>query len=89
VLTLIGAFTRIAASDQEPQRGFDELLAGRNAEANRAAAGLLDTMTGELPAAQRAQVSGIAADLLAIVRKNARQAQAAPAMPYPLSPQLP
>src|SRR5258708_7816082 len=89
VLTLVGAFTRIAASDQEPQRGFDDLLAGRNAEANRAASGLLSSMTGDLPAAQRAQVSGIATDLLAIVRKNARQAQAAPATPFPLSQPLP
>ena len=89
LLTLVQAFTRIAASDQELQRGFDDLLGGKNADANRAASGLLNSITGDLPAAQRGQVSGIATDLLAIVRKNTRQAQAAPATPFPSSPLLP
>jgi hypothetical protein len=89
LLTLVQAVTRIAASDEDPQRGFSELLAGRNADANRAAASLLDGMTGDLPAAQRAQVSGIAADVLAIARKGMNPAPAAKATPYPFSPQLP
>jgi hypothetical protein len=82
VLTLVQTFTRIAAQSDDPQSSFDDVLAGRDRAANRAAAGLLDTMTGELPAAQRAQISAIAADLLAATRKRTRPA-ATPA-PFPL-----
>jgi hypothetical protein len=89
LLTLIQSVTRIAAGNEDPQRGFADLLAGRNADANRAASSLLDGMTGDLPAAQRAQVSGIAADVLAIARKGMNPAPAAQASPYPFSPQLP
>ena len=88
LLTLIQSVTRIAASDEDPQRGFADLLGGRNADANRAASSLLNGMTGDLPAAQRAQVSGIAADVLAIARKGMQPAPAA-RLPYPFSPPLP
>jgi hypothetical protein len=70
VLTLLSAFTRIAASPIDSPRGVADLLAGKDAEANRAAAGLLDEMTADLPAAHRAQISAIGSNLLAAARNN-------------------
>src|SRR5437868_12011135 len=65
VLTLISAFTRIAASPIDSPRGVADLLAGKDPEANRAATGLLDEITADLPAAHRAQDAAIGSNLLA------------------------
>jgi hypothetical protein len=73
-LTLVQQFVRIAGSD-DPGAGakaLDDLLAGRNSEANRAAAGLLDGVTAGMPGEQRDQMASIGRDLAGIARKEAR-----------------
>ncbi len=81
VLTLISALTRVAASPVDAPRGVADLLAGKDAEANRAAAGLLGEMTADLPAEHREKVSAIGSNLLAAARKNALAAPSASASP--------
>jgi len=78
-LTLVQQFVRIAASDDPgaSAKAVDDLLAGRNGEANRAAAGLLEGMTAGMPAEQRDQVASIGRDLTGIMRKEARAPVAA------------
>ncbi|HVL37577.1 MAG TPA: hypothetical protein VM489_18050 [Burkholderiales bacterium] len=70
-LTLVQVLVRIAAHAEDPQRAFDAVLAGRDAEANRAAAGLLEQATADLPPEQRSRVASIGHDLLALTRKAA------------------
>src|SRR5258706_8269451 len=54
-LTLMQQFVRIAASDDPSAsvKAVDELLSGRNGEANRAFAGLLDEATLGMPGEHR------------------------------------
>ena len=70
-LTLIQTFTSIAAQSATPERDIADVLAGRNEQANRAASGLLQEITADIPAAQRSQMSAIGADLLSIARRSA------------------
>src|ERR1051326_8226760 len=79
VLTLIGAFTRIAASPVDSPRGVADLLAGRDPEANRAPLGLFNEMPADLPAEHRQKIAAISANLLTAARKNALAAPSAPA----------
>jgi hypothetical protein len=73
-LTLVQQFVRIAASDDPGAslKAIDDLLAGRNGEANRAAAGLLEGVTADMPGEQRDQVASIGRDLVGIMRREAR-----------------
>lgn len=78
MLTLVQSVVRIAARSETPQeslRGFDELLAGRNAEVNRAVMGLFDEMTAEMSARNRDRVASIGRDLASLGRNN-KQLQA-------------
>ena len=62
VLTLVQVFVRIAAQSDDPIAGLkaiDDVLAGRNTEANQAAAGLFKEMTADMPAEHRAKVASI------------------------------
>lgn len=70
-LTLVQTFTSIAAQSATPERDVADVLAGRNEQANRAASGLLQEITADIPAAQRSQMSAIGADLLSIARRSA------------------
>jgi len=70
-LTLVQTFTSIAAQSATPERDVADVLAGRNEQANRAASGLLQEITAEIPPAQRSQMSAIGADLLSIARRSA------------------
>src|SRR5512146_2607800 len=57
-LTLVQTFVHAASQSDDPAAGLkaiDEVLAGRNAEANRAFAGLLDEATAGMPSEQRDQ----------------------------------
>ena len=54
------------------------MLAGRNSEANRAIAGLLDDATSDMPAESRDKVTAIGRDLTALARRGIAQQ---PAMP--------
>ena len=72
-LTLVHLFINIAAQSSEPLAGLgavDDILAGRNNEANRAIAGLFNEATADMPEQQRSKVAGIGRDLVAIARKD-------------------
>ena len=73
VLALVQQFVRVsaAAPDAESaQKGVDAVLAGKNAEANRAAADVLSEVLRELPAEQRGTFTAIARDVLTIARRE-------------------
>jgi hypothetical protein len=73
-LTLVQMFVRIAAQSSDPNaslKAMDDVLAGRNTEANRAMAGILEEATADMPADHRAKVASIGRDLAALARKEA------------------
>jgi hypothetical protein len=69
-LTLAQVFMRIAAHSENPDQGFDDVLAGRSTEANRAIAGLLEEATADMPAQYRDRVAAIGQDIAAVARKQ-------------------
>jgi len=80
-LTLVEMFVSIAAHSQDPVSGLeavDDILAGRNSEANRAMAGLLEEATADMPAQHRSKVATIGRDLVALARKEAGRAPGQP-----------
>ena len=82
-LTLVQQFVRIAASDDPGAsvKAVDDLLAGRNPEANRAFAGLFNDMTAGMPGEHRDKMAAITQDLAGIVRKEARASASLPSLP--------
>lgn len=78
-LSLAQVLMRIAARADNPDRAFDDVLAGRNTEANRAIAGMLEEATADMPPQYRDRVASIGQDIAAIARKNMGKAPAAPA----------
>ena len=69
-LTLAQVLMRIAAQSDDPNKGFDDVLAGRSTEANRAIAGLLEEATADMPAEYRTRVATMGQDIAAIARKQ-------------------
>ena len=72
-LTLIHLFVRIAAESETPQQSLkavDDVLLGRNAAANEAAAGLLGEMLVGVPREHRATIAAIGRDLTSLARKD-------------------
>lgn len=85
-LTLIQTLVGIAARSDDPEtrlKGVDDVLAGRNSEANRAIAGLFADATSDLPAESRDKVAAIGRDLTALARRGLAQ----PPQLAPLSPE--
>ena len=73
MLTLVHMFVRIAAeSDTSASslRAIDEVLAGRNAAANEAIAGLLKDALADVSPENRATIAAIGRDLVSVARKN-------------------
>ena len=73
VLTLVHMFVRIAAeadSSGVSLRAIDEVLAGRNAAANEAIAGLLKEALADVSPENRATIAAIGRDLVGVARKN-------------------
>jgi hypothetical protein len=73
VLALVQQFMRVAAAApdaESAQKGVDSILAGRNAEANRAAGDVLSEVLREMPAEQRGAFTSIARDVLTIARRE-------------------
>jgi hypothetical protein len=73
MLSLVQVFVRMAAQSDDPVAGLkamDDVLAGRNAQANQAAAGLLHEITADMPSAQRQQMASIAGDVLGLARRD-------------------
>lgn len=79
-LTLAQVFARIAAHSENPDQAYDDVLAGRSAEANDALSGLLDEAAADMPAQYRDRVAAIGKDLAAAAR---RQSAASPAASAP------
>ncbi|MGQ0546184.1 MAG: hypothetical protein ACT4P3_12745 [Betaproteobacteria bacterium] len=76
MLTLVQSVVRIGAHAETPQeslRAFDEMLAGRNAEVNRAVMGLFDEMTFDLSDRNRERIAAIGRDLATIGRKDMKR----------------
>ena len=69
-LSLVQVLMRIAASPGDQQKAFDDVLAGNNAEANRALAGLFEEMTSDMPSQYKDKVASIGRDLGALARKQ-------------------
>jgi len=72
-LTLMQVFVRLAAQTDDPVAGLkamDDVLGGRNPEANQAAFGLFNEMTAGMPAEHRAKVASIAGDVLGMARRD-------------------
>src|SRR5262245_5155627 len=73
VLTLVHMFVRIAAesdSSAASLRAIDEVLAGRNAAANEAVAGLLRDALADVSPENRATIAAIGRDLVGVARKS-------------------
>lgn len=73
MLTLMQVFVRLAGQSDDPAAGLkamDDVLAGRNLEANQAAAGLFGEVTAGMPAEHRAKVASIAGDVLSLARRD-------------------
>ena len=73
ILTLVHMFVRIAAESDSSQvslRAIDEVLAGRNAAANEAVAGLLNEALVDVSPQNRATIAAIGRDLVGVARKN-------------------
>lgn len=73
-LTLAQVLMRIAAQSDDPNKGFDDVLAGRSTEANRAIAGMLEEATADMPPEYRSRVASIGQDVAALARKQAAKA---------------
>jgi hypothetical protein len=69
-LTLAQVLMRIAAQSENPEKGFDDVLAGRSTEANRAMAGLLEEATADMPSEYRSRVASIGQDIASLARKQ-------------------
>jgi hypothetical protein len=78
-LSLAQVLMRIAAHSENPDQGFDDVLAGRSTEANRAMAGLLEEATADMPSEYRSRVASIGQDIASVARKQV--GKAAPASP--------
>ncbi len=80
-LTLVELFVSAASRSDDPRasaRAIDELLSGRNPEANRAFSGLFEDATTGLPPQQKERVAAIARNLAAAARREAARAPADP-----------
>ena len=78
-LTLAQVLMRNAAQSEDPEKGFDDVLAGRNTEANQAISGLLEEATADMPAQYRSRVASIGQDVAALARKQVGKPPAASA----------
>ena len=81
MLALVHSVVRIAAHAETPgegARGFDEMLAGKNAEVNRAMMGLFDEITVDMSQRNRERLAAIGRDLATIGRKESQR----PAAPH-------
>ena len=73
VLALLQPIVHLAAHSPDPQaarRAVDAMLAGRNEEANRIAAGVLDGMLSDAAPEHRPALRAIGRDLFVILRRQ-------------------
>ena len=73
VLALVQPIVHLAAHSPDPQaarKAIDAMLAGRNDEANRIAAGVFDGMLSDAAPEHRLALRAIGGDLLALARRE-------------------
>ena len=81
VLALVQPIIHLAAHSPDPQaarKAIDAMLAGRNDQANRIAAGVLDGMLSDAAPEHRPALRAIARDLLALARREQGRAALLP-----------
>jgi hypothetical protein len=81
VLALVQPIVHLAAHSPDPQaarKAIDAMLAGRNDEANRIAAGVFDGMLSDVAPEHRPALRAIGRDLLALARREQGRAAALP-----------
>jgi hypothetical protein len=81
MLALMQSVVSIAAHSEDPkavERRMDEVFAGQNPEANRAAGALLEDMTRDMSDAERASFIALARDLMVLARREHARAVAEP-----------
>ncbi len=79
-LTLVETLVHAAAKSDDPQaslKAVDDVLAGRNPQANQALQGLLNEATADMSPANRDRVASIGRDMTALARRQAAAAQPA------------
>jgi len=81
VLALVAPIVHVAATSPDPgaaQKEIDAMMAGRNAEANRMAAGLFEAMLSDFPPESRPALRSIGRDVLVLARREQARTQALP-----------
>ena len=81
MLALMHTVMGIAAQSDDPkvvEKRMDEVFAGQNPEANRAAAGLLEEMTRDMTDEERESFVALAQDVLTLARREHARAIAQP-----------
>jgi hypothetical protein len=81
MLALMQSVVSIAAHSEDPkavERRMDEVFAGQNPEANRAAEALLEDMTRDMSDAERQSFLALARDLMVLARREHARSMAEP-----------
>lgn len=81
MLALMQSVVSIAAHSEDPkavERRMDEVFAGQDPEANRAAEALLEDMTRDMSEAERQSFLALARDLVTLARREHARAAALP-----------
>ena len=81
VLALVAPIVHVAATSPDPgaaQKEIDAMMAGRNAEANRMAAGLFEAMLSDFPPESRPALRSIGRDVLVLARREQARTQGLP-----------
>jgi len=81
ILALMHTVMGIAAQSEDPkvvEKRMDEVFAGQNPDANRAAAGLLGEMTRDMTDAERESFVALAQDVLTLARREHARASSQP-----------
>ena len=79
VLALVAPIVHVAATSPDPgaaQKEIDAMMAGRNEQANRMAAGLFEAMLRDFPPESRPALRSIGTDLLVLARREQARTQA-------------
>lgn len=86
ILSLMQQLVSLAVQSPDPEaakKGMDEVLAGRNAEANRIAGDLMSEITADVPAPHRGAFVALGRDLLVLARREKERADAQAALQPP------
>lgn len=81
MLALVQSFVSIAAQSEDPkavEKRVDEVFAGQNPEANRAATALFDDITQDMTDAERQSFAALARDLMVLARRERARAAEQP-----------